>query len=158
MTDIKQRDSAIRNELIRLAEEHEGKLEARTVVDAARAEDSPLHRSFTWDDTKAAEQWRLQQARQLITAVVKYEQVGKRLLPVQVFVSLSPDRQNDGGGYRLAAEVMSDEVHRQQMLADAMADMQRFKEKYRRLSELAKVFAAIDEVAANEPTQLSATA
>lgn len=158
MTDIKQRESVIRNELTQLAREHGGELHPKVVVDAARPEDSPLHKSFDWDDSDAAEKWRLQQARQLISAVVTYEKVGKSTVPVRVFVSLTPDREKNGAGYRLANTVMSDAEHRQQMLTDAMAEMQRFKEKYRRLSELAKVFAAMDEVTKDEQLPLAETA
>jgi len=39
------------------------------VVDAARAEDSPLHRYFTWDDGAAAEKWRLDEARKLVRSI-----------------------------------------------------------------------------------------
>lgn len=157
----KRRESAIANELKRLADAHGGNLQPKTVVDSARDDESPLHGSFNWDDTSAAEQWRLQQARQLIRAVVTYEKVGSgKSVPCRVFVSLTPDREEDGGGYRLSNSVMSDVDYRRQMLADAMAEMQRFKEKYRRLSELAKVFAAMDDVTAGEQqaVQLSATA
>jgi len=146
MTDIKQRDSKIRNELTRLALEHGGELQPRAVVDAARAEDSPLHDSFDWNDTSAAEKFRLAQARSLIRAVVTYEELGNKLIESRVFVSLTSDRDTDGAGYRLTTNVMSDDVQRQQMLTDAMVEMQRFKEKYRRLTELAKVFAAMEDV------------
>lgn len=156
MSEIKQRDSAIRNELKRLAATHGGMLQPKTVVESARPDHSPLHDSFDWDDSEAAEKWRLTQARQLIRAVVQYEQVGNKTISTRVFVSLTPDREESG--YRLTNAVMSDDAHRQQLLTDAMADMQRFKEKYRRLAELAKVFSAMDEVSVEEPAQLSATA
>jgi hypothetical protein len=150
MSDQKQRESAIRNELTRLAAEHGGELQPKAVVDAARSEDSPLHKSFDWDDSEAAEKWRLTQARNLIRAVVTYETVGNKTVETRVFVSLTPDRKENGDGYRLTSSVMSDEAHRQQLLTDAMGEMQRFKDKYRRLAELAKVFAAMDEVTSSD--------
>lgn len=153
MSDQKQRDSAIRAELTRLAAEHGGELQPKAVVDAARSEDSPLHKSFDWDDSDAAEKWRLTQARNLIRAVVTYEKVGNKTIETRVFVSLTPDRKENGDGYRLTSSVMSNDTHRQQLLTDAMGEMQRFKEKYRRLSELAKVFAAMDEVTARDLAQ-----
>jgi tRNA A37 N6-isopentenylltransferase MiaA len=150
MTEQKRRESIIRNELTRLAAEHGGELQPKAVVDAARPDTSPLHNSFDWDDSEAAEKWRLQQARQLIRAVVIYEHVGKKSMPVRVFVSLTPDREENGAGYRLANVVLADAAHRQQMLSDALAEMQRFRLKYQRLSELAKVFEAMDEVTTPE--------
>lgn len=158
MSDPKQRESAIRDELKRLAESHGGELKPLVVVNAARDEESPLHQSFNWDDSSAAEHWRLQQARQLIRAVVSYEQVGKKLIACRVFVSLTPDREEEGAGYRLAKTVLGDEEQRRQLLADALAEMLRFREKYRRLTELSKVFAAMDEAIESEPQQVELSA
>lgn len=146
-----KRDSAISNELQRLADIHGGTLQPRTVVHAARDEASPLHSSFEWNDSDAAEQWRLQQARMLIRAVVVYEETGKgKQIPCRVFVSLTPDRKNGGEGYRLSATVLSDAAQRSQLLTDARADMHRFKERYRTLSELAEVFTAMEHVEQDE--------
>lgn len=160
MTEHNRRESAIAIELKRIAAEYGGELRPKTVVDSARFEESPLHGSFDWDDSSAGEQWRLQQARQLIRAVVSYEQVGNKAVQCRVFVSLTPDREENGAGYRLAHTVMSDVEQRRQMLVDATADMQRFKERYRRLHELAKVFEAMDDaIETVEPVQqLSASA
>lgn len=133
-------------ELKRIADEHGGILKPRSVVDAARDESSPLHSQFQWDDDKAADAYRLWQARQLISVVVAYEKIGNgESVEVRVFTSLTTDRERDDGGYRVTTSVMSDEQLRRQMLADARADMVRFREKYRTLSELADVFKAIDE-------------
>ena len=49
----------IRQELIRLAEEHNGYLSPDTVVEAAADPGSVLHDRFTWDDTEAARRFRL---------------------------------------------------------------------------------------------------
>jgi hypothetical protein len=46
-----------------------GKLTPEVVVEFARDENSTLHKLFTWDDSKAAEQYRLQQARNIINNV-----------------------------------------------------------------------------------------
>lgn len=54
-------------EKIRLA--HGGKLRPRDTVDDARAEQSEIHPIFTWDDEIAGDNWRLQEARDLIRSV-----------------------------------------------------------------------------------------
>ena len=46
-----------------------GSLTAKRVVDAARPEGAPLHPEFEWDDPKAAEAYRENQARSLIRAI-----------------------------------------------------------------------------------------
>jgi hypothetical protein len=159
---MKQRPSEIRDELHRLVHRHRGELRPEQVVEAAKSKDSPLHASFEWDDTEAAQQYRLDQARNLIRAVVTYEDNGKgKALPCRVFVSLTTDRTKGGAGYRLTTDVLSDTERRMQMLADAKAEMQRFREKYRALSELADVFAAMEQaedVETQTPASLQATA
>ena len=42
--------------------------------------------------------------------------------------------------------VLSDDELREQLLEDARQDMEIFRQKYRGLAKLAKVFAAMDEV------------
>lgn len=49
--------------------EKDGRLDPADVVEAARDPASPLHGYFEWDDTEAARQHRLGQARQLIRRI-----------------------------------------------------------------------------------------
>jgi hypothetical protein len=134
---VKRTDPVVLAELRTLA--HGGKLEPVAVVDAARDEASPLHPLFTWDDGQAAHQYRLWEARKLISVHVEMLPGSTEASPV--FVSLRDDRQE--GGYRTMVSVMSDSDLREQLLADALAEMEAFSAKYRRLHELADVFAAI---------------
>jgi hypothetical protein len=60
-----------------------------------------------------------------------------------VFVSLTPDRKDDGGGYRTLVSVLSKRELREQLLVDAGVDMERFRQKYAQLIELAEVIAAM---------------
>ncbi len=45
-------------------------LTQQTVLDANRPADAPLHSEFEWDDTAAAEQYRLHQAGHLIRSLI----------------------------------------------------------------------------------------
>lgn len=136
-----ENQQAIIAALAEIAECNGGILQVDAVIDAARPLKSPLHGQFEWDDGEAAHHYRQWQARQLIRVTVKY-------LPaagdsVRVFVSLTTDRYEDGGGYRRLVSVMSDKDMREQLLSDAHDDMTRFKQKYRHLSELAEVIEAM---------------
>lgn len=129
-------------ELKRIAAEHRGQLKPSDVVAAARSQDSPLHSQFQWDDTAAAHQWRLEQARQLIRVTVEFVGPKDDQTLTRVFVSLTPDRQ-EGRGYRTTAAVLSNSEYRAQLLVDAKEEMERFQTKYAGLKELAGVFAAM---------------
>src|SRR5690349_9243368 len=64
----KDQQKAARDRLAELEEEH-GKLTANIVVADAEKRDSPLHSYFEWDTRKAAQRYRLMQARALIRSV-----------------------------------------------------------------------------------------
>src|SRR5215469_5515055 len=127
--------SAIRTELERLARIHGGTLLPEQVVEAARKKNSPLHASFEWDNTAAAQQWRLHQARQLLRVSVTFLEHDDKRTPTKTFVSLTADR--GATGYRLMVDVLSDDERRAQLLDDARAEMKTFTAKYGKLSELA---------------------
>lgn len=137
------KDQEIIVELKRIAEENAGILRAEDIVEAAKPETSPLHSRFEWDDSEAAKQYRLYQARNMIRVSVEY--IGDTKQMSRVFVSLKTDRENVGGGYRAMLAVMSDSSRRMELIQEAMDDLEAFQNKYRMLDELAKLFEAIEE-------------
>ena len=139
-------NQAVVAELKRIAAENGGVLNPAAVVLAAQPVDSVLHSRFEWDDTEAAHNYRMWQARQLIRITVEIINVGDKSALTNVFVSLTPDRTGEGG-YRTMVSILSDKQQRDQMLADAYRELELFQEKYRELKELADVFAAIQAVA-----------
>ena len=128
-------------ERIRLADP-EGVLRPHAVVEFARDPQSPLHRRFIWDDTEAARQFRLHQARQIIS--VRVTRPNDSSPPVRVYVSLDEDRYG-ATGYRRTSEVLRDDAMRESLLAQARRDMRTFAAKYRALAELAGVIEAIED-------------
>lgn len=127
-------------ELHRLATAHDGLLMPEHVVAAAKPKSSPLHNRFEWNNTKAAEQHRLWQARQLISVCVQI--LPGVAEPVAVFHSLSTDRAN-GGGYRTTVAICSHAEMREQKLQDALHELNMFQRKYASLRKLSDVFSAI---------------
>jgi len=116
----------------------DGLLHAESVLEAARSADSPLHGRFEWDDARAAEGYRLGQARTLIAAAIIMEpRLGE---PIRAYVSLTPDRAN-GGGYRGTGEVLDSAGLRRILLADALREIEVLARRYSTLHELASVWA-----------------
>ena len=122
----------------------DGGLSPEKVVEwAAENPESDLHSRFTWDDSLAAHQHRLWQARKIITEVtVIYPDKKTR----QVYVSIVESRGNVG--YESLVSVMSDKQKRDRFLSQALADYERVGEKYEDLRELAGIRAAVKRVAA----------
>jgi len=86
--------------------ERAGKLTAEDVVAAARKRESPLHGCFEWDDNKAAECWRLEQARGLIRSVqVTITMDDNRMISVPVYVR-DPEVPDDEQGYASLSSIM----------------------------------------------------
>lgn len=140
---MKSKIDPVARELRRLADNNGGLLLPEKVVESARPTTSPLHSRFTWDDSEAAQAYRIWQARQLIKVVI--EVLPNLNTPTEVFVSLSSDRK-ERGGYRLVQTVCSDKQMRETMLVDALAELQVFQQKYARLTELAEVFRQASKV------------
>ena len=130
------------DELEAIRAEAGGVISPQAVVDYARDGDTALHSAFTWNNTKAAEQYRLWQARQVIRVCVTCHE--KLRDPIRVYVSMQEDRGEEG--YRLLDDVMSDKDMRESLLIQAMADLKRWKAKYRQLTVLAPIFEAMDGV------------
>lgn len=133
-----------REELERIRTANSGVLRAADVVAFARNPDTALHGRFEWDDTEAARQYRLWQARELIRVVVQTHPADDA--PTRVYVSLADDRDKDGGGYRALDEVMRSKAMRAALLEQARVDMVRFEAKYNHLCEVASVVAAMRSV------------
>jgi EAL domain-containing protein (putative c-di-GMP-specific phosphodiesterase class I) len=134
------------NELKRIASKNKGILKPEEVVKAAEPAKSPLHSYFCWNDTKAAQEYRIWQARMLIRTTVQTLEVNGNKELIRVFVSLKPDREFEGGGYRETLAVISNLKFRAQLLQDAYEEMKVFQDKYSGLRELASVMRAIKGV------------
>lgn len=104
-------------ELERIRKEY-GALTASAVVDEARPETAPLHPNFEWDDEKAADEYRLQQARTLVRSVqIVFPDQEPRVMYVHVQTSARGE-----GGY----EPLSLVVKQPDRLALALAELRSY--------------------------------
>ncbi len=115
----------------------DGIIDPNEVIREAESETSPLHDQFTWDDTEAAKQWRTAEARKLIRIFVTV--IDGISEPIRYFVSLSSDRQ-DNGGYRSINAVMDSRQFRAIHLEDAKRELLAVQSKYAALTELNSIW------------------
>jgi hypothetical protein len=140
------KSDVVRKALLAICEKHGGVLQPEEVVACAHNPKSVLHSMFQWDDTEAAREYRLWQARELIrVSVIMLPETPDE--PVRAFVSLMSDRTKDAGGYRCMATVLSNRQQREMLLAQALKELQYWQKKYQQLTELAPIFEARDKVA-----------
>lgn len=124
-----------------------GKLSKEMIVEIAKDPSSPLHKAFEWNDTKAAEEYRLQQAGYMIRsiAVVFEHPDSEKELEVRAFVSVL--QPNDEKATYTSIEVaMADDALRSQVFADALKELNAWKKKYEYLKIFQRVFQAIEEL------------
>ena len=119
--------------LSRMARRNGGLLRVEDVLEEAKDEDSILHRHFEWDDTEAAEKYRRSQARALIQRC-QIKLVESDPVVVRAFVSLPTDREN-GGGYRLTTEVLSNQMLKDELLRDIRMTVERWTKKMHLLDQ-----------------------
>lgn len=134
------RSDRIKIEIEAIAKSNGGVIHADHVVRwASEHKRSALHQQFTWDDIKAAHEYRLWQARRLIQVHVVGED-GEAL-----FVSLSLDRSGDGG-YRSVTDVLSSQELSEIMLQDALQELERVQTRYARVKQLTSVWRAVSAI------------
>ena len=118
----------------------DGKVTPHEVLEKARDENSEFHKCFEWDDSVAAEKYRLQQARQIIINLV-YAPKTKEEEPVRCF-QITTERCT----YQPTKQFLVQENEYQSLLARAKAELESFKRKYATLTELESVFEAIENI------------
>ncbi len=126
-------------ELIR-SRSDDGAINPADVVQFAKNPKTALHSQFIWDDSKAAHEHRLDQARRILRVCVYFEPVVEQ--KVRAYLSLPDDRGPDRAGYRRTSDIVRNSSHRAAMLAMAMRELEFFQQKYAVLSELAEIFDA----------------
>lgn len=124
-----------------------GLLRPAAVVDAARDEKSPLHGAFEWDDTEAAQKYRLLQAQSLIRSFKVEIERGGKTHTVPVFIGVSTDRTGDKANnpYRMLEQVVEKPDLMAVAVRDAIDQLEALRKRYAHLQELADVWAAVDK-------------
>lgn len=129
-------------------EDRDGAVTKEALLEEARPEDSPMHPAFEWDDGVAAEKYRLEQARYIIAdIVVMVEKVGDddEMKSIPAYVNVVAGKNNPAG-YRRIDVAMHDEVMRDAVLQNALAELKQFRKKYATLKELDGVFNEIKKL------------
>lgn len=114
------------------------------IVDKARDESTELHKCFEWDDSKAAEKYRLSQARQVVRMLV-FTKDPTEEEPKPEPVRLIVNQNLHNRVYQPIQISVRNEDSYQLMLKTAMRELESFKKKYEILSELEAVLEAIEE-------------
>lgn len=121
---------AVADEIIAIGDE----ATTEQILDKARDATTELHKCFEWDDTIAAEKYRLVQVRYLTSNLVikrSEEEVKEEKPEIRVFHKTSAT-----GGYKPLQVIIQKQDEYQALLGSAYAELHALKIKYQNLQEL----------------------
>lgn len=119
----------------------DGQFTPQQVVDAARPKNSPLHEYFEWNDSAAAELYRLNQARKIIQCLV-VDIEGEEIREFHnVFV-----KEEDRRMYVRADRAMRAEPLWKQVLETALQEAVSWRKRYESLKQLQPIVVAIKNI------------
>lgn len=137
---------------------------SESFLEESRPEDAPTHKIFCWDDTLAAEKWRLHESKNILNHLdVEYVMVTQEDSVTEVdvietseipnvpiksiaYVNVNPKKFGQKALFVPVERAMKDKEMRSQVLANALSELKSFRKKYSTLTELANVLQAIDMV------------
>ena len=131
-------------------EEEKGSVTREDFLDSARPEDSEMHKLFEWDDSIAAEKYRLEQSNKIIHSIkitVK-EQEDKEPVTMSAFVIpgyTEGKAVGPKGGYINIRKAVDNVDTRAEILNDARKSTRWFMDKYRAITELSEVISAMED-------------
>lgn len=133
----------VKEELREIARMNKGVLKTSDVVDYARDNNTTLHKCFEWDDSLAAEKYRLEQAKLIVRVQMIDVPIDKESRTVKVREYFSLTEKRGDGEYKKLVDIIKTRPYREQLLADARNELRSFQEKYSILEELCEVHTAI---------------
>ena len=121
---IRKRDARPIGQVIVTLEQAHGQVTAEMVVSHAQSNNSPFHRYMEWDDTEAARQHRLSQARYILRSI---EVIYANRPPIRLNAHIQYGQID---GYVTQARVLSHAQMRQLRLDQALNDLTSWVETY----------------------------
>ena len=117
-----------------------GKFTPMEVLEKAKDETTELHKCFEWNDSIAAEKYRLEQAKNIIRMLV-YEKETKEQQVVRYYAKTETKHV-----YQPTKQFLVQEDEYQGLLRRALAELEAFKNKYHTLTELESIFEALETI------------
>ncbi len=101
------------------------------IVEKAKNDKSEMHKCFTWDEGKAAEAWRLQEARQMVNhLVVKCDVITQKNEHVSVVINVfSSIPTDEGRRFVKTSDGMNNEILKQMIVSEVQSLLSQAKIK-----------------------------
>lgn len=126
--------------------ERTGGLTAKRLVDANRPADAPLHKCFEWNNKKAADLYREEQARRIIRAIEIVPEETQE--PVRMFFNIEYKEPE----YKRLDVILQSSDDTEKLFQRCLSELIAVRKKYARVQKAAAVFSAIDQLQMEEAT------
>lgn len=131
-------------QIFKRLEDRDGELTAEAIVEEAKAKDSVLHEDFEWNDKVAGKKYRLHQAKNMYSSlVIVSKETDKDNVTYRAYVNVNSGLQK--GRVINTVLAMESEESKAVILGNAYRELEIFRSKYQKYSELEKVMAAINQ-------------
>ena len=110
----------------------------KQILDYARNPETELHKCFEWDDSIAAEKFRLHQARMVVCHLVVVDDKSKSE-PQKIRIMQKAEEH-----YKPVQLIVRNKTEYESLLERARAELRAFKNRYHTLVELEEILALID--------------
>ncbi len=122
---FQKKDAQVIGETIEKLKEKKGYVKTEDIVESARIKKSPLHKYFEWDNSKAAQKYRLQQARGMISSVVEVIVVSEEKVEQRSFFSVTAKTNgNSEKVYVTLKDAVETTDYRKQLLNQAITTLE----------------------------------
>ena len=105
-------------------------------------EESELHKCFTWDDSVAAEKYRIYEARQVFCNLKIEIREPEKQEPKQLRISY----KTDGAGYKPTTIILQNPDEYDKLLERVRKELRTFSNKYSYLKEFSPIWEAINNL------------
>ena len=133
-------------ETLEQIESRDGTITRETFLEESRPEDSPTHGCFEWDDSVAAEKYRLNQSSAIIRDIkVTISSDSETPVRATAFVNIMTNPTAQEAQYQSVDVAVTNTDTRQVVLQNALDDLNRLRIKYMDLVELSRIFDEIEK-------------
>lgn len=125
----------IGEELEKIRKKNKGFITPEKVVESAKDKKSKLHKHFEWNNSKAGYQYRLQQARNLVSGIVEIVVIddGKEEMEVRSFYNVHI--KDLGTAYVSLKDVTTNRNYRRELLSKALVTLENLTKLIKMLRE-----------------------
>ncbi len=129
------------DEIMEICEELESAT-PQQILEKARDSNTELHKCFTWDDTEAAEKWRIQEARTIVRNLKIIEQKpDKQPEPTTIRVFYKTDNES---GYKPTKLILKKPDEYKSLVERCRSELLAIKQKFNSISEYEEIWEMIN--------------